>query len=92
MNISNVKNQKNNYFFNSLKIKIIKIYYFFAFSFFMIFVYYNKIIKIFNKNENKDTKIVEAETENDTEEQYYEKNIDFSEYSTKIKIIALYLP
>ena len=92
MNISKVKNQINGCFLNSLKIKIIKIYYFLVFSFFMIYIYYNKIIKINNKKENKDIKIVEAETENDEEEQCYEKNIDFSEYSTKIKIIALYLP
>lgn len=72
----------------------------FLINFFVLFIIYYKLLSfeslILKKNEkikknfNFDTKIIEID--NQIKENYFEDNIDFSQYSTKIKAIAIYFP
>ena len=72
-------------------IKILK-YFFIFFNCFILFYYYipkNKIISDNINNYNEETTL---EIDNKINILYYENDIDFSQYSTNIKAIALYMP
>ena len=98
-NLRNLEQFKRNYnYFNFIKIAIII---FFVFLFYYYYVYTLNLYEIYyineeenniNKLNNEDSKMFEIEIDNKIEENKYENDIDYSDYKTKIKSIAIYFP
>ena len=85
----------NKYCYNSLSIIVfIKSVFIFIECFFLMNIYYPQFISHINSEKrisnSIDNKILEIDNEMNIT--YYENNIDFSKYSTNIKLIAIYLP
>ena len=104
----NLKNKKDINLFMNLKIKnklinnkffiVLKSYILYIFLYFIIFYLLIFKIKILyldkkkNKIINNKNKELEIEIDNEINISKYEENIDFSNYTSNIKVISLYLP
>lgn len=95
---TNIEDLVRKCFINNKGIKLKLL--FFLFNFFVLYIVYYKFLTyesliLFNNHKtsklfNSANKILEID--NKLEENYYEDNIDYSQYSTKIKAISIYFP